>query len=185
MHRNNLLTLLDSYEPNFDEEILAKKLMLDFLKNNTNCFERSLLSGHFTGSSWIVNYDNSKFLLTHHKKLNTWLQLGGHADGDNDIIAVSKKEAYEESGLTSLELIFPEIFDIGVHEIPEYKGVPVHYHYDVRFLLKVSDPFDQIRISNESNDLRWFEVPPTDNKDVNRMYSKWKNFNINGARKKT
>lgn len=176
MHRNNLLTLLNSYEPNFDKEILAKKLMLDFLRNNSNCFERSLQTGHFTGSAWIINYDNSKFLLTHHKKLNMWLQLGGHADGDSDIIAVSKKESYEESGLTSLELIFPGIFDIGIHEIPEYKGVPIHYHYDVRFLLKVTNSLDQIHISDESNDLKWFEIPPTENEDVNRMYHKWKNL---------
>lgn len=174
MHRNKLLNLLTNYKPKFEEEIHAKKLMLDFITANSNCFERSLQLGHFTGSAWIANYDNSQFLLTHHKKLNTWLQLGGHADGDSDIIAVAMKEAYEESGLTSLELVFPEIFDIGVHEIPEYKGIPVHYHYDVRFLLKVTDHLDEIHISDESNDLRWFMIPPTDNEDVNRMYSKWK-----------
>lgn len=183
MHRNKLFTLLNDYEPEFEIEIQAKNLMLDFLKNNKNCFERSSQAGHFTGSAFVVNYDNSRFLLTHHRKLNTWLQLGGHADGDNDIIAVSKKEAYEESGLESLELVFPGIFDIGVHEIPEYKGIPVHYHYDVRFLLKQTNPCEQIHISDESNDLKWFDYPPTNNEDVNRMYLKWKkNF---GARKKT
>ncbi len=174
MHRSKLFNLLTVYEPEFEEEKQAKKLMLDFLKTNSNYFERSLQLGHFTGSAWIINYDNSQFLLTHHKKLNTWLQLGGHADGDSDIIAVAMKEAYEESGLTSLELASSEIFDIGVHEIPEYKGVPSHYHYDVRFLLKVTNSSDKIHISDESNDLKWFTFPPTNNKDVNRMYSKWR-----------
>lgn len=73
MHGNKLFTLLNAYDPEFEIEIQAKNLMLDFLKNNTNCFERSSQAGHFTGSVFVLNYDNSRFLLTHHRKLNTWL----------------------------------------------------------------------------------------------------------------
>ena len=67
---------------------------IKFIEQNPNCFERSN-KGHITGSAWIVNHDNSKVLLTHHRKLNLWLQLGGHADGEPDTKAVSLKEAQE------------------------------------------------------------------------------------------
>jgi 8-oxo-dGTP pyrophosphatase MutT (NUDIX family) len=108
-----------------------------------------------------------------------WLQLGGHADGDHDLARVSLKEAREESGLQNIKLLSDEIFDIGVHLIPEYKGIPAHYHYDVRFLLKTTDKDDDIQISDESNDLRWFaevQTFPADiSIDIPRMFAKWKN----------
>jgi hypothetical protein len=67
-----------------------------------------------------VNHDGTKFLLTLHKKMGFWLQLGGHADGDHNLARVSMKEACEESGLQHIELLSDEIFDIGIHLIPEY-----------------------------------------------------------------
>ena len=113
---------------NFSEKVS------EFVKDHEDCFERSRLSGHVTGSCWLENYDGTKFLLTKHKKLKSWLQLGGHADGDSDIIRVSLKEAHEESGLKNIELISADIFDLGVHLIPKCKNIPQHYHYDIRFL---------------------------------------------------
>jgi 8-oxo-dGTP pyrophosphatase MutT (NUDIX family) len=105
-------------------------------------------------------------------------QLGGHADGDNDLARVALKEAHEESGLRNIELMSEEIFDIGVHFIAEYRGVPEHYHYDVRFLMKTKDRDNDICISEESCDLRWFDgvpVSPMDiSVDIPRMFKKWK-----------
>jgi hypothetical protein len=154
--------------------------MLDFLNSHEGCFERSLSIGHFTGSCWLVNRDGTKFLLTLHKKIGRWLQLGGHADGDPDLARVSLKEAREESGLRNIELLSDEIFDIGVHLISEYKGIRAHYHYDVRFLLKTTDNDEDIQISDESNDLRWFEkaslLPSDSGTNIPRMFEKWKNL---------
>ncbi len=130
--------------------------IIDFINNNPDCFMRSNLSGHITGSAWLIDETKTQVLLTHHKKLQEWLQLGGHADGDSDILNVALKEAHEESGITSIEPLSREIFDIDVHEIPEHKGVPAHYHYDVRFLL-VAKSKDFI-ISEESNDLAWISI---------------------------
>ena len=177
MYRKPLFELLENYEPVFLEEKLYKRNMLDFLRANEDCFERSLRIGHFTGSAWIIDYDNSNFLLTHHKKLGIWVQLGGHADGCSNIVKVAEKEAFEESGLESLKLVSSEIFDIDVHKIPKYKDIPEHFHYDVRFLLKVSDKNDFIKISNESLDLKWFDkAPPYASSSIIRMFEKWKKF---------
>ena len=69
-----------------------------------DCFERSCVPGHVTGSAWLVSHDRSRFLLTHHRKLGRWLQLGGHSDGDPDTAQVALREAREESGIAALTL---------------------------------------------------------------------------------
>jgi 8-oxo-dGTP pyrophosphatase MutT (NUDIX family) len=80
-----------------------------------------------------------------------WLQLGGHADGDNDILRVALKEASEESGISSIKDISEEIFDIDVHQIPANKNEKAHIHYDIRFILQVSSD-EKIKINHESNE---------------------------------
>lgn len=180
MGRRNLIEKLEKYKANSEVEELDRKTILKFVKDHEDCFERSRLSGHVTGSCWLENYDGTKFLLTKHKKLKSWVQLGGHADGDSDIIRVSLKEAHEESGLKNIELISADIFDLGVHLIPKYKNIPQHYHYDIRFLLRASNLNENIIMSNESTDLDWFSDIPKDNpteanRDMFRMMVKWKN----------
>ena len=180
MFRNNLLKKLKEYYPDNDLEKKYKETMINFIEKNQNCFERSLLEGHITGSCWIENCDGTKFLLTRHKKLNLWLQLGGHADGDADILAVAQKEALEESGLKDIIFLSENIFDLGIHYLPQYKNVPPHYHYDVRFLMKTLSPDEEICMSDESTDLNWFDQLPTSNpkevqEDLSRMFNKWKN----------
>ena len=96
MHRRDLIERLEKYRPFCNSEEKERRKILDFVKSNENCFERSNMSGHITGSCWLEDYDGEKFLMTEHKKLKKWLPLGGHADGDNDIIRVAMKEAHEE-----------------------------------------------------------------------------------------
>lgn len=154
MHRNQLITQLENYNPELEVEKEFRVRFLDFVRNHKDCFLRSQLSGHVTGSAWIISPDQSKFLMTHHFKLDKWLQLGGHADGESDILKVALKEAHEESGLDNFKVISSEIFDIDIHTIPERKGVPEHLHYDVRFLLQADDN-DELTINRESKNLAW------------------------------
>lgn len=175
MHRNNLRDMLEKYAPTDVDEILYKTRMLNFLNAYENCFERSLAVGHFTGSCWLVNPNNTKFLLTLHKKVGLWLQPGGHADGNSNIAHVALKEGYEESGLKHIELVSAAIFDIDIHLFSSRKKeISDHFHYDIRFLLRASD--ENIKISDESDDLRWFSKPPEENLGggIIRMYRKWK-----------
>ena len=181
MHRRNLIEKLEKYRASCASEEKDRKAILDFVKSNENCFERSNLSGHITGSCWLENYDGEKFIMTEHKKLKKWLPLGGHADGDSDIIRVAMKEAHEESGLKNIDLISEDIFDLSVHLIPEYKNEPAHYHYDIRFLLRASKQGERIQMSDESTDLDWFSDLPEnnserDNEVLVRMMNKWRDF---------
>lgn len=176
MHRQHLLHLLDAYDPFHPEEIQYKHDMLHFVKNNARCFERSLETGHMTASSWLVSQDGSQALLMHHTKLNRWLQLGGHADGHSNLLEVAKKEAREESGITHIEAIAAEIFDIDIHLIPENLKEKAHYHYDVRFLLQVKS-FERVQGNHESKELLWISKDPsglpTKETSIVRMFTKW------------
>lgn len=159
MHRAPLLNLLrahaaralDAHESAMTGETIR------FVEAHAGCLLRSCGPGHVTGSAWIVSLDRTRTLLTHHHKLDKWLQLGGHADGDGDLTAVALREAREESGLARLRLVAREIFDLDRHWIPGRKGEPGHFHHDLRFMIE-ADPEQPLVISNESKDLAWVEL---------------------------
>ncbi len=129
-------------------ELLVIGQFEKLLTEKPDCFDRQP-GGHITASAWIIHPENSAALLTHHKKLNKWLQLGGHCDGNPDVAATALREAQEESGMQTFEFIIPGIFDIDIHAIPN----SCQYHYDVRFLLQAKDA--HFIISDESHDLAW------------------------------
>ncbi len=177
MHREKLKQLLLQYSPTDPSEILARTQILEFIQAHPNCFDRSLLEGHVTASAWLLNKDLTKALLLHHGKFDVWCQLGGHCDGDSDVLAVALKEAREESGVNNIVPISTEIFDLDVHEIPELSGIQAHKHYDIRFLLKVNS--DEEAVGNyESKAVGWFgpqqELLPTQAESVLRMFRKWR-----------
>lgn len=157
MHRRDILEKLANYIPLDQRDIECRDRFVEFIKTHPDCFERSLEIGHITASAWIVNPGRDRFLLTFHKKLELWLQLGGHADGNPNLLEVALKEAREESGIIEVEPLSVQIFDLDIHLIPERKGVPEHFHYDVRFICKADDSVPLV-ISDESHDLRWFSA---------------------------
>ncbi|HWL95608.1 MAG TPA: NUDIX hydrolase [Phycisphaerae bacterium] len=178
MHRRALLQKLSQYSAIDAADASNRDRIAHFVSENEDCFERSLLIGHVTGSGWLVNPPRERVLLTHHRKLNKWLQLGGHADGDADVLRVALREAEEESGLTGIVALSDGIFDLDVHLIPEREGVPEHVHYDVRFLLQADG--DDFVTSAESHELRWFTAAELSampiGRSVLRMQSKWHAF---------
>lgn len=176
MHRNKLLALLHNYHPINEDEQLSKKRMIEFVSTYDDCFERSLEIGHITASAWLLNKNKTHALLMHHAKLDKWFQLGGHCDGNADVLNVAIKEAQEESGINVIEPLLESIFDIDIHLIPENKKEKEHYHYDVRFLLRVMND-EEIIQNSESKELRWigknWNELPTSEESVMRMFDKW------------
>ncbi len=174
MHRRNLLEQLSDYLHRHPQEQETVSRFIDFVQANPRCFERDCWAGHVTGSAWLVDTTRSRLLLTHHKKLDMWLQLGGHSDGDADTQKVALREATEESGLT-VHLLRADIFDVDIHEIPARKNDPAHFHFDVRYAFSAAD--DAYVVSEESMDLAWVEIDQLEQFTVEtsilRMRDKW------------
>ena len=148
----------------------------ELLADAGNPFLRERLAGHFTASSWLVDRSGERALLTHHRKLGLWLQLGGHADGQRELHLVALREAEEESGLDGLR-VDEAIFDLDRHWIPEHKAVPAHWHYDVRYVVHAGDN-EAYTVSEESLDLAWRRIDelaadPATDASVRRMAMKW------------
>ncbi len=154
--RKTLVRDLQTYSTLFVEEEIFKAKFLTLL-DHPRGFHRDHLPGHITGSAWIVNEGFSKILLVLHAKLGRWLQPGGHADGNENVLNVALREAEEETGLKSIKILSPSVFDIDIHLIPARNDFPEHLHYDVRFLLQASER-EALTISYESSDLKWFAV---------------------------
>jgi 8-oxo-dGTP pyrophosphatase MutT (NUDIX family) len=174
--RKDLELSLEAYSTPYPEELKFVSQFLELLKHPRAYF-RDHLPGHMTGSAWIIDQSKEYALLVHHVKLNRWLQPGGHADGDEDIVAVARKEAEEETGLKNL-ILLNSLFDIDIHSIPERKDFPKHDHYDIRCLF-MADKNEKIILSEESHEVRWFplsEIPTMveGNSSITRMIDKVK-----------
>lgn len=172
-------TVLDSlatYATSGPDQCAARTLFEDFARSHPDCCERHHPPGHFTGSAWLVSADGRRVLLTHHRKLGLWLQLGGHADGDADLARVALREAHEESGLTGLQLE-GGVFDLDRHRIPARGDDPEHWHYDVRYVVRATND-EAFVVSEESLALAWRYIEdlagdPHADASVRRMAQRW------------
>ena len=171
-----LILQLMGYRNRWPGESRVASRFVGFLSAHPDGFERSLQAGHVTGSAWLFDVSGLHVLLINHKKLGMRIQLGGHADGDGDILRVAMREAREESGLGSIEPVSTRIFDIDVHQIPARPGEPEHLHWDVRHALRATGD-EECTPSDESHELRWVEIANlnrlTQEESMLRMAVKW------------
>jgi len=150
-------TAFMSYGERYPQEAQTVDRFLELLLDGEAAFYRTHPHAHFTASALVMSPDGRQVLLTHHRKLDIWIQLGGHADGDLDLIRAARKEAVEESGIAELELGSKQIVDIDIHPIPAHGSEPPHEHFDVRFLF-IASPDAVLTVSEESHDLAWVAV---------------------------
>jgi 8-oxo-dGTP pyrophosphatase MutT (NUDIX family) len=154
---------------------------------HADCFERTCRPGHVTASAWVTTPARDRFLLVHHRKLDRWLQPGGHMDGRPEVVEAALREVLEETGLTDLELagsigsdgLTP--FDLDVHIIPARRDATgavledAHEHHDVRLLVIARGDLTP-QLSDESHAVRWFTADElheiTDEESVLRMWRK-------------
>lgn len=139
------------------EEAMRERLAAFLETFGARAFDRALEPGHVTASAWILDPSRSQTVLLHHRKLERWLQPGGHVDGDPDVRRSALREAREESGLRTLRFITGAIYDLDVHRIPVRGSEPAHDHYDVRFALE-ADPREPLVRNAESHDVRWIAL---------------------------
>lgn len=159
MHRQQLLELLACYRSPFMEESAMVARTRRFIEQHVNCFDRQLMPGHVSGSAWVVNPARSHVLMMHHRKLDLWLQPGGHADNDPDIVRVVLKECAEESGIdiANIRLVSESIFDVDVHTVHASAHDPRHEHFDIRFLVEIDDRLP-VPGNDESHEIGWIAL---------------------------
>ena len=137
----------------------AQRVMLGWIDDHDDALLRSCLAAHLTGSALVVNHDATEILLLHHRKLQRWLQPGGHSDGEGNLAATALREATEETGLAGLRIAIPAL-DLDIHQVaPPKEGV--HLHMDVRYLVLASEGAQPVG-NHESTALRWVKVSEID-----------------------
>ncbi len=146
------MALLRRHRPADPLEAEMLTATLAFAERELRCLEAAFAPGHITASAWVI--DGAHVLLTHHRKLGQWFQLGGHLEPGETVLDGALREAREESGLPGVQAASTEIFDVDVHLIPARASAAAHYHYDVRFLLGASRETPLVT-SAESRSLAW------------------------------
>lgn len=153
-----LLDQLRGYAADDAAEAEHRRAMLELLQSADDAFSRAhFVPGHFTASCYIVDADG-RLLLHHHKRLDRWLQMGGHVEADESPDLAALREGREESGLRDLEHVIDGIFDLDIHPIPAAKGEPDHAHFDIRYLAHTASPQTAVLDATESNTLGWFTL---------------------------
>jgi 8-oxo-dGTP pyrophosphatase MutT (NUDIX family) len=156
----DLLSILARHQPADPEEAADLRQILAFVGRHPLPFDRTIAEGHLTGSALTVSRSGARVLLLHHRRLERWLQPGGHADpGEAGGEQVALREALEETGIAGLALHprAPRPLDVDVHDIPARPGEPAHQHLDLRYLVLAPDDAEPRRAEAEARALRWFE----------------------------
>jgi 8-oxo-dGTP pyrophosphatase MutT (NUDIX family) len=132
-----------------------QKRILALLTDYPDALERSCRPGHLTGSALVVDPVDHRILVLYHRKLQRWLQPGGHADGDSDLARVALREAVEETGIAELQVVEPAI-DLDIHVVYP-PGESPHEHHDVRFLVLAPSGSEPVG-NHESTALQWISL---------------------------
>lgn len=175
----NILQLFENYSPKNEQEQRDQRLIIDFIKRNPDCLSRENLAAHITASAFVVNDTFDQIVFAYHHIYQSWAWVGGHADGDDDLLHVAIKEAMEETGLTSIKPYDSNIFTIDVIYVHNHikKGVyvPDHLHLNATYLLIADENEKPQHNPNEHQDVRWFKINEVMNYvSENRMKSVYK-----------
>ena len=157
-----IIEAIKAYAPCCEQEARDKAVILDYLAKNPDAFYRSDPIAHMTASAWIVNRDRTKVLMVYHRIYDSWSWTGGHADGEEDLLAVALREAREETGLRKVRAVSEEIYSLEVLTVDghEKRGayVPSHLHLNVSYLLE-ADEDEELQVCEEENSgVKWFTL---------------------------
>lgn len=157
--RDALLSALARHVSADEHEARDVARLTAFVRAHAAPFDRGIAAGHLTGSALVVSASGERVLLLRHRKLQRWLQPGGHAEsGETRGEEIALREAREETGLVGLRLHphAPRPLDVDVHAIPARPGEPAHAHLDLRYLVLAPDDAATSRCLEETDDLRWY-----------------------------
>ena len=179
---------IENYLPYNIEEQKDKELILKYMDIFDDVLTRKNEIGHFTSSCWIVNKEKTKVLMVYHNIYDSWSWVGGHADGDDDLLHVSLKEASEETGLKNVIPLSKDIFSLevlGVDGHMKKEGyISTHIHLNITDLLCANENDITHIKEDENSDVKWFELEeaikassePHMKKIYNKLNNKLKNL---------
>ena len=160
MTREDSIRQIENYAPFNEQEEKDKALILGWISNNENAFSRENTVAHITASAWVVNKDRSKVLMVYHNIYNSWSWMGGHADGETDLLSVAIREVKEEAGISNVRPVSEEIFSLESLTVDGHvkKGnyVSSHLHLNITYLLE-ADSEEQVSVkADENSGVAWF-----------------------------
>lgn len=158
----SLITEITQYQTVNEQEERDKALILAELTNNPQVFLRESSLAHMTASAWVVNEDKTKVLMVYHHIYNSWSWLGGHADGEEDLLKVAIKEVKEESGLKQVSPVSTNIFSLEVLTVDGHikhgQYVSSHLHLNVTYLLEAKEKDKLVIKPDENSGVAWFPL---------------------------
>ncbi|MCI2106354.1 MAG: NUDIX hydrolase [Intestinimonas sp.] len=155
-----LIKQLEDYSPFNAQEEKDRAELLRYLRTEPDCFTRKDHTAHITASAWVVNPCRDRVLMVYHNIYHSWSWLGGHADGDRNLLTVAVREVQEESGLCHVRPVTDNIFSVEILTVDghEKRGTYIssHLHLNVTYLLE-ADEMDPLRAKpDENSGVAWF-----------------------------
>lgn len=153
---------IEKYKPYNEQEEVEKKIMLSYFNIFDDVLTRQNEIGHFTSSAFVLNKERTKILMIYHKIYNSWGWVGGHSDGDSNLLYVAMKEAKEETGIKNVKPILDNIYSLEIINVNGHikrgKYVGSHAHLNVTYLLE-ADETEEIRIkADENSGVKWVPI---------------------------
>lgn len=179
--RQELIEKLKAYEPYNEQEEKDKEQILMLLNRNEDIFLRDNKQYHMTSSAWVVNKDHTKVLMAYHNIYNSWSWLGGHADGEEDLLTVAIKEVKEESGVKTVVPVSDDIYSLEILTVDGHikrgEYVSSHLHLNVTYLLEADEDESTAVKPDENSGVKWFTLDEavaasTEEWFQNNVYSK-------------
>ena len=160
MSGEGLLAQLEGYAPWTEQEARDKAVLLTMLRSGRDLWTRENETAHLTASAWVTDPTRTRVLMCYHNIYHSWSWLGGHADGDRDLLGVALREVGEESGLASVRPVSEDLFSLEILTVDghEKRGryVPSHLHLNVTYLLEADDTETLAVKPDENSAVGWF-----------------------------
>ena len=178
IQKNELKQNIENYLPYNEQEEVDKRIMLKYIEDFDDVLTRNNEYGHFTSAAFILTKQRTKILMIYHNIYKSWAWVGGHSDGDSDLLNVAIKEAKEETGLKSVMPILDNIYSLEILTVNGHfkrgKYVGSHVHLNITYLLE-ADEKEEIRIKEDENSgVKWISIDEV----VNASSEKWIRENI-------
>ena len=172
-----LLKQIKNYIPYNEQEEIDKMILIDLLESGEELFLRENQKYHFTASAWVLNKEHTKVLMAYHNLYDSWAWLGGHADGEKDLLKVAIKEVKEESGLTEVTPISEEIYSLEILTVSGHmkkgKYVSSHLHLNVTYLMEADENLPIFNKPDENKQVGWFLLEDAVKASSEEWFKEW------------